>query len=130
MLTVSGQWKESVMSEIETVSNAEGRPVYTSCYRSILRAVDRRYDIRGHILSDMVLICLANHGRLPMTRRHYYLCYAQEAAIRYLEELATELLYGHYGLLGKRTPFNTDLVLRSELREPVGRWTRNQSESS
>ncbi len=74
--------------------------VYVACYRTLLRAVDRRYDVRGYLLHDMVLLGLANHGRRPPARRCCYREFVQDEALDYLERMATWLLYGAMGLLG------------------------------
>ena len=73
---------------------------YRACYRTLLCEVDSRYDIRGYMLSAMVQLCLANHGKLPLRQRGYYRDYAQEEAIQFLERRTTNMLYDYNGLLG------------------------------
>lgn len=77
-----------------------GMARYSACYRTLLREVDSRYDIRGYMLSAMVQLCLANHGKLPLRQRAYYQNYAQEEAIQFLERRTINMLYGRNGLLG------------------------------
>lgn len=86
----------------EAVTHHPGPCTYVACYRTLLSALDRRYDIRGSLLSEMVILCLANHGKLPPIRRAYYQRRAQAEAIDYLEHLTARLLYGPGGLLGRR----------------------------
>ncbi|WP_132914002.1 hypothetical protein [Pseudomonas aeruginosa] len=40
-------------------------PSYHACYRTVLRAVDARYDVRGSVLAEMVKACLAQRATLP-----------------------------------------------------------------
>ena len=37
-------------------------PSYHACYRTVLRAVDARYDVRGSVLAEMVKACLAQRA--------------------------------------------------------------------
>ncbi|MCY1539403.1 hypothetical protein D9M68_749860 [compost metagenome] len=81
---------------------------YVSCYRTIYESVDRHYDVRGSVLSDVVHLCLLNHGKLAQARREQFRRYAPEEVFDYVEAVATAVLYGSQGLLGRsRTMANS-----------------------
>lgn len=79
------------------------KAAYRSCYRTIYDSVDHRYDIRGSVLSDVVKLCLAHHGKLTQERRNQFRCYAPEEVFDYVEVVTTAVLYGNQGLLGRRS---------------------------
>lgn len=86
------------MSDRKAPSNA--RPpggVYLSCYATVLKAVDARYDIRGYVLARMVRLCLQNRGTVPLALRAQYAQYAQKEAFAFLEGCAVHLLFGPAG---------------------------------
>ena len=70
------------------------KPNYHLCYRTILCAMDERYDIRGYVLAEMVRTCLKHRACLSAEQREYFMRYAQPAAITYLENLTADLLFG------------------------------------
>ncbi|MBO3273988.1 hypothetical protein [Pseudomonas schmalbachii] len=74
-------------------------PTYRSCYRTVLRAVDERYDVRGYVLAEMVSACLAHRATLPATQRAYFAQHTQPEAMVYLETLTANLLFGPKGRL-------------------------------
>lgn len=85
-----------------TVRQTPGAPdgprlVYHSCYATVLKAVDARYDVRGYILAQMVRVCLENRGRVPLTQRAHYERYAQKEAIAFTELFTASLLFGAAG---------------------------------
>lgn len=71
--------------------------VFHSCYATVLRMVDARYDVRGYVLSQMVKHCLQSRGTLPIPHRNFYAQYAQAEAIAFLEKCVTHLLFGPAG---------------------------------
>ncbi|EMR49354.1 hypothetical protein PPUTLS46_001777 [Pseudomonas putida LS46] len=73
------------------------KPIYHLCYRTILRAMDERYDIRGYVLAEMVRTCLKYRAILPAIQRSYFALHAQSEAITYLEHLTANLLFGPQG---------------------------------
>ncbi|MCY1304297.1 hypothetical protein D9M71_169920 [compost metagenome] len=73
------------------------RPAYYSCYSTVIRAVDARYDIRGYLLAELVMLCLKNRATVPLARRAYYERYVQLEALTYLEHLTARLLFGPGG---------------------------------
>ncbi|TDJ79174.1 hypothetical protein E2H86_00780 [Pseudomonas putida] len=73
--------------------------VFHSCYNTVLRKVDARYDIRGYVLAQMVKLCLQSRGTLPLAYRSFYAQYAQAEAIAFLEACVTHLLFGPAGRL-------------------------------
>ncbi|MCY1406545.1 hypothetical protein D3C76_680690 [compost metagenome] len=80
------------------VSWQAGRtPTYHSCYRTVLRAVDERYDMRGYVLAEMVRTCLKHRATLTVTQRAYFARHAQPEAMAYLETLTATLLFGPKG---------------------------------
>ena len=78
--------------------------VFHSCYDTVLRKVDARYDIRGYVLAQMVKLCLQSRGTLPLAYRSFYAQYAQAEAIAFLEACVTHLLFGW-------SPFTTGVSL-------------------
>lgn len=70
---------------------------FHSCYDTVLRMVDARYDIRGYVLAQMVRLCLQSRGTLPLAYRNFYAQYAQDEAIAFLEMCVTHLLFGPAG---------------------------------
>lgn len=83
--------------QIAPLSADSTRFVFRSCYATVLRRVDARYDVRGYLLAQMVKLCLQNRGRLPRVSRDFYTQYAQAEAIAFLEICATNLLLGPAG---------------------------------
>ena len=47
-------------------------PPYTNCDPIAIRAVDAKYDVRGYLLSQLVVLCLKNRAAIPFARRAYY----------------------------------------------------------
>lgn len=72
-------------------------PSYHACYRTVLRAVDARYDVRGSVLAEMVKACLAHRAILPAAQRAYFTQHAPEEAVAYLEKFTATLLFGPQG---------------------------------
>ncbi|HHH9650066.1 TPA: hypothetical protein ACP37T_003555 [Pseudomonas aeruginosa] len=73
------------------------QPSYHSCYRTVLRAVDAHYDIRGSVLAEMVKACLAHRAALPAVQRAYFVQHAPAEAMAYLEKFTATLLFGPQG---------------------------------
>ncbi|POA54783.1 MULTISPECIES: hypothetical protein [unclassified Pseudomonas] len=73
------------------------QPNYHLCYRTILCAMDERYDIRGYVLAEMVKTCLKHRACLSAAQRERFIRYAQPEAIIYLEYLTANLLFGPQG---------------------------------
>lgn len=88
------------MTDRQTPGIPDGpRFVYHSCFATVLKAVDARYDVRGYILAEMVRVCLENRGRMPLTQRAHYERYAQKEAIAFTELFTASLLFGAAGRL-------------------------------
>lgn len=91
------------MTDRQTPGVPDGpRLVYHSCYATVLKAVDARYDVRGYILAQMVSACLENRGRVPLTQRAHYERYAQKEAIAFTELFTASLLFG---VAGRFSPY-------------------------
>lgn len=82
-----------------TYLQVDQKPIYHLCYRTILRAMEERYDIRGYVLAEMVRICLKYRATLPAIQRSYFALHAQPEAMAYLEDLTANLLFGPQGRL-------------------------------
>ncbi|AVX92150.1 hypothetical protein PkP19E3_31240 (plasmid) [Pseudomonas koreensis] len=78
------------------------RPVFCDCYSTVLRTVDARYDVRGYLLAELVVLCLKNRARIPMARRDHYERIVQKEAMRYLEQVTAQLLFGPSGRFSPR----------------------------
>ncbi|MBP2271333.1 hypothetical protein J3A98_002026 [Pseudomonas sp. BP6] len=76
---------------------AHSRFVFHSCYDTVLRTVEARYDVRGYVLSQMIKLCLQSRGTLSLAQRKFYGQYAQSEAIAFLEMCVTHLLFGPAG---------------------------------
>ncbi|KFB21506.1 hypothetical protein PGPR2_16470 [Pseudomonas aeruginosa PGPR2] len=72
-------------------------PSYHACYRTVLRAVDARYDVRGSVLAEMVKACLAHRAAIPAVQRAYFVQQAPAEAMAYLEKFTAMLLFGPKG---------------------------------
>lgn len=92
------------MSDWQASQSARKRPVFRKCYSTVIRAVDARYDIRGYLLAELVILCLKNRASVPLARRVYYERYVQKEAIAYLKHLTARLLFGPDG---RFSPMNT-----------------------
>lgn len=84
-------------SHLATRSPLNQQPVFCDCYSTVLKAVDVRYDVRGYLLAELVVLCLKNRAKVPLFRRAYYERNVQEEAIRYLEDFTAHLLFGPKG---------------------------------
>lgn len=78
-------------------SQADRLPRYRSCYWTILRSVDERYDIRGYVLGEMVKACLQHRATLPAAQHSFFASYAPTEAMTYLEKRTARLLFGPRG---------------------------------
>lgn len=83
----------------DTQQQVDHQSAYHSCYRTVLQAVDTRYDVRGSVLAGMVKACLAHRAILPATQRAYFAQHAPEEAVAYLEKFTATLLFGPQGRL-------------------------------
>ncbi|AXQ50397.1 hypothetical protein ACLPJF_21810 [Pseudomonas vlassakiae] len=72
-------------------------PSYSDCYSTVIRAVDAMYDVRGYLLSELVVLCLKNRAAIPLARRTFYESCVQKEAIDYLEQFTAHLLFGPKG---------------------------------
>ncbi|WBM49489.1 hypothetical protein M2J85_07040 [Pseudomonas putida] len=68
--------------------------VYHSCYATVLKKADARFDVRGYVLSQLVVLCLDNRATLPQAYRAHYERYAKREAIAFVETLTAQLLFG------------------------------------
>lgn len=84
---------------VQQVSQSAGnhRPVFCDCYSTVIKAVDARYDIRGYLLVELVMLCLKNRATVPFALRDNYERYGQKEAIAYLEQFTAALLFGPNG---------------------------------
>lgn len=80
-------------------SSQHQRLVFRYCYRTIIKAVDDRYDVRGSILAELVRSCLEHRGRITAFQRDFYNRSVQQEALTYLELFTERLLFGPYGRL-------------------------------
>lgn len=71
--------------------------VFRYCYRTVIRAVEERYDVRGSILAGLVRSCLENRARVPTKLSECYYCHVQREALNYLELFTESLLFGPHG---------------------------------
>lgn len=73
--------------------------VFWYCYRTVLKAIDERYDVRGSTLAELVRSCLENRGRPSPSQRAYYNRHMQQEALAFLECFTERLLFGPDGRL-------------------------------
>lgn len=73
--------------------------VFRYCYRTVIKAVDERYDVRGSILAELVRSCLENRGRITLSQRDFYSRSVLQEAVTYLEFFTERLLFGPHGRL-------------------------------
>lgn len=72
------------------------------CYRTIIKAVEERYDVRGSSLAQLVQSCLERRGRVPPALRARYTPHVRQEALTYIELITARLLFGPYGRLSPR----------------------------
>ncbi|MCE0907740.1 hypothetical protein LU664_026575 [Pseudomonas kurunegalensis] len=70
---------------------------FRSCYMTVLRAADARYDVRGSILAELVKSCLINRSRIPSSLKARFGVYLHPEALTYIEILTERLLFGPAG---------------------------------
>lgn len=68
-----------------------------SCYLTVFRAADARYDVRGSVLAELVKSCLTNRSRIQSSLKTRISGYVQPEALAYVEALTVSLLYGPSG---------------------------------
>lgn len=68
--------------------------VFHSCYATVLKAADARYDVRGYLLSQIVNLCLGNRATVPLAYRDHYERYVQREALTFVECFTAQLLFG------------------------------------
>ncbi|WAB99744.1 hypothetical protein OSW16_08920 [Pseudomonas putida] len=85
-----------------TESSQHPQLAFQSCYRSVLKAVDSRYDIRGYVLAELVRLCLDNRARIPLIHRPHYDQYVSPEALAFLEHATARLLFGPAGRFSSR----------------------------
>lgn len=86
------------MSSHETSQHASNpQPVFRDCYSTVLKATDARYDVRGYLLAELVVLCLKNRAVVPMCHRPYYESCVQKEAIAFLQRFTARLLFGPGG---------------------------------
>lgn len=71
--------------------------VFRSCYSTILKMMDAKYDVRGYVLSQLVKVCLENRALVPLARRSYFEQFVQKDALLSLECFSAQLLFGPAG---------------------------------
>lgn len=59
-------------SQQESWMHPQSTAPYTDCYLTVIRAVDAKYDVRGYLLSQLVVLCLKNRAAIPFALRAYY----------------------------------------------------------
>lgn len=69
------------------------------CYRTVIKAVEERYDVRGSSLAQLVQSCLERRGRVPPALRVRYTPHVRQEALTYIELITARLLFGPYGRL-------------------------------
>lgn len=62
-------------------------------YDKILKAVDQRFDVRGSILSSLVMLCLDNNDVISKNRRKQFVGCVPEDVFDFIEQCAKETLY-------------------------------------
>ena len=68
--------------------------VFHSCYATVLKATDARYDVRGYLLSQVVSLCLGNRATVPLAYRDQYDRCVQREALTFVEYFTARLLFG------------------------------------
>nr|WP_286919549.1 hypothetical protein [Pseudomonas sp. UBA6753] len=79
--------------QIPSQNFPSARLVFHSCYATVLRAADARYDVRGYVLSELVSLCLGNRATVPLVYRAHYERYAQKEAIAFVESFTAQLFF-------------------------------------
>ncbi|WP_151883988.1 hypothetical protein [Pseudomonas putida] len=86
------------MSSQKSIQNPRNqKPVFYDCYSTVMKAVDKQYDVRGYLLAELVVLCLKNRAKVPLARRAYYERCVQKEALTYLEHFTSQLLFGPNG---------------------------------
>ncbi len=75
-------------------TSSDAQFVFRSCYATVLKKADARYDVRGYLLSELVSLCLGNRATLPLTYRARYQRLVQREAIAFVESFTAQLLFG------------------------------------
>lgn len=86
-----------MIDKIEFLSSSHPPPILYSCWATVLKAVDARYDVRGYMLSPLVRQCLENRAKVPQGQRALYERFVQKEALAYTECLTALLLFGRAG---------------------------------
>lgn len=82
-----------ISDQIPSQNFPSARLVFHSCYATVLRAADARYDVRGYVLSELVSLCLGNRATVPLVYRAHYERYAQKEAIAFVESFTAQLFF-------------------------------------
>lgn len=80
--------------QIPSQSFPSAKLVFHSCYATVLRAADARYDVRGYVLSELVSLCLGNRATVPLVYRAHYERYVRREAIAFVESFTAQLFFG------------------------------------
>ena len=68
-----------------------------SCYLTVFRAADARYDVRGSVLAELVKSCLMSRSRIQSSLTSRIGIDVQQEALAYVEALTVSLLFGPAG---------------------------------
>lgn len=71
--------------------------IFRSCYSTVLRSIDARYDVRGSFLAELIKSCLRNRAKIPPPVKEFFQTHVQPEAISAIEFLTVYLLFGPKG---------------------------------
>ncbi|ORL69780.1 hypothetical protein B7H19_08810 [Pseudomonas putida] len=86
-----------MIDKIDLLPSGHLPPIFYSCWTTVLKAVDARYDVRGSMLSPLVKQCLENRAKVPQSQRALYERFVQKEALAYTECITALLLFGRAG---------------------------------
>jgi hypothetical protein len=78
------------MAEQALEVELKNETVFLSRYDDALKRVDQKFDIRGNVLSSLVMLCLDNNGVISNNRRKQFADRAPEAVFDFIEQCVKE----------------------------------------
>jgi hypothetical protein len=78
------------MAEQALEVELKNETVFLSRYDDALKRVDQKFDIRGNVLSSLVMLCLDNNGVISNNRRKQFADRAPEAVFDFIEQSVKE----------------------------------------
>jgi hypothetical protein len=75
---------------------------YLHCWEKIFREVDRKYDIRGSVLSHLVHVCISQSGKLSAAHFEYFYDKVTERSLQFTEAITREVISAYCALPYRR----------------------------